>query len=114
MRVAIFLLIPLTLQARAHRFLDKKTVVLVGVNAAAMVLDVVSTRQALKAPSTYEANPAARNMLAVKVAGAAVSIGLSYTMHRAHHYRAERYVPLVMAGPQVAASVHNFRVRGCK
>jgi len=86
------------------------------INLAAVVADVATTREALRAPGAHEANPLARGngLLIVKLGAVGSSIAISYALHRTHHDRAALIVPLLIAGPQFAAALHNSQIGGAR
>src|SRR5690242_12732012 len=81
------------------KFFTKKKIVTLSIGAAMMTADILTTRQALKVPGAREANPlgqSAGSRYALKVGGMAAGIGISYGLHRSGHYKAARWVPLII------------------
>ena len=93
-----------------HRFLDARNIGVFSVSAIIMAADLRTTRNALKVPGTYEANPLMRNQgaaIAMKTATVGASVGIAYLLHKSGHHKAERYVPLFMGVPSAIAAAHN-------
>jgi hypothetical protein len=96
-----------------HRFLDAKNIALQSLSALILGADLASTKRALEVPGTTEMNPLSRSqgaMLALKMAGSALELGLTYMTHQSGHHKLERAIPLIFATPSAIAAVHNSRI----
>lgn len=97
-----------------RKFWTKAEVISLSVGAAMMTADLVSTKMALERPDTHEANPLLSSpgkAVALKLGLFGASVGLSYALHRSHHDRAARILPIVFGLPSMAGAIHNFGVR---
>ena len=95
---------------QAPKFFTKSRIISLSIGAAMMTADIFTTRQALKTPGAYEANPIGQSAAArygLKFAGMGAGIGISYALHRTGHYKAARFVPLIIGIPSAAAAIHN-------
>jgi hypothetical protein len=95
-----------------HRFFDRTNLVGISVTAGALAADGYSTCQLLGRPGVRDANPliySCRDVVLLKSAGFAGSIGIMYAFHRGGHHRMERFVPYVFATPSAIAASLNFR-----
>ena len=96
-----------------HKFLDAANVSLQVLAASALTADLITTRRALAVPGTRELNPLAQSpgsLVALKVAGFAAGLSISYMLHQTGHHKAERFIPVVFGVPSGAAAVHNSQV----
>jgi hypothetical protein len=101
------------LKSTSHPFWDKSNVGLfVGV-AASRTLDYASTRH-FRARGLSEwllTNAIVDNKTlfqAIEAAGVAVSIGVSYLLHRTHHHKLERWASVLHIGVTVGGAIHNY------
>jgi hypothetical protein len=118
-------------RVQVHRFFDKTNWTLLGVASAALAADGTTTMNRLgKIRTEYqvvngvstpvqmrvtEADPVGKIFVnhgwPGTIAGGAVTIGadlgLQYLLHRTHHHRLERIVPLLFAASNAAAAIHN-------
>lgn len=98
-----------------HRFLDKTNKVLIGGSALSLMADAFSGES--DPSSSYEINPILRP-LAQSRSGTAVYFGASlvletgtmYWLHRHHHHRLERLLPMVVIPIETYWTINNSRL----
>jgi len=96
-----------------HRFFDKTNLMLFAGVAAVRALDYTSTRhfRSLGHNEVLLSNNIVDNkplFAGIEVAGAALSIGLSYWLHRTGHHKLERWVSIVHIGAGAFGDIHNY------
>ena len=105
---------PVVVQAKQHRFWDKAGTALQSLAIGSKVFDVAETERAKRIPGKYEMNPMLRSnaaLVGVKLAGVGVELGIAAALHATGHHKAERWVPVLFAGPSLAAGIHNAGVK---
>ena len=96
-----------------HRFFDRTNLTLFAGVAAVRALDYTSTRhlrslgdnEVLLTNSVVDNKPL---FAGIEVAGTALSIGLSYWLHRTGHHKLERWVSVVHIGVGAVGDIHNY------
>ena len=96
-----------------HRFWDKTNLMLFAGVAAVRTLDFTSTQhfrsrghnEVLLSNDIVDNKPL---FAGIEVAGAALSIGLSYWLHRTGHHKLERWVSVVHIGAAGFGDIHNY------
>ncbi len=99
-----------------HRFWDRENDWLFAGVTGARMLDYASTRhfrdqgnnEVLLSNSVVDNKPL---FVGIELAGAAVSVGVSYLCHRTGHHRAERWVSIAHIGVAVGGSIHNYTLK---
>ena len=94
-------------------FWTRSTVAILSADAAIMVADIATTRQAI-ARGGHESNPVMQNPNAAipfKVGGVAAFAGIGYALHRSGHDRAAKFVMITGGMPSLFAAVHNSQIR---
>jgi hypothetical protein len=92
------------------KFFTRTRIFTLSVGAAMMAADIITTHQALQVPGAREANPLGQSegaRYALKFAGFGAGVGISYALHRTGHYKAARWVPMIIGVPSFAAAIHN-------
>jgi hypothetical protein len=103
-------------EAPPHRFWDRENDWLFAGVTGARMLDYASTRhfrnqgnnEWLLTNSIVDNKPL---FVGIELAGAAVSVGVSYLCHRTGHHHAERWVSIVHIGVAVGGSFHNYALK---
>ena len=98
---------------RPRHFWTRSTVAILSADAAIMVADIATTRQAI-ARGGHESNPVMQNPNAAilfKVGGVAAFAGIGYALHRSGHDRAAKFVMITGGLPSLFAAVHNSQIR---
>lgn len=96
--------------AQPSKFFTRTRIFTLSVGAAMMAADIITTHQALQVPGAREANPLGQSegaRYALKFAGFGAGVGISYALHRTGHYKAARWVPMIIGIPSFAAAIHN-------
>jgi hypothetical protein len=100
-----------------HGFFDKKNVTFIAVSAAAISADGLTTRQN-NADGFGEINPLASPFVhsngkaALYFGGSqAAVIGGMYLLHRTHHHKLERILPLAVTGVEGFWTIHNIGLK---
>ena len=96
-----------------HRFWDETNLMLFAGVAAVRALDYTSTRhfrrlgdnEVLLNNSIVDNKPA---FAGLEAAGTALSIGVSYWLHRTGHHKLERWVSIVHIGVGAFGDIHNY------
>lgn len=96
-----------------HRFFDRTNVVLFTEVAAVRALDFTSTErfrklgdnEVLLTNSIVDNKPL---FAGIEIAGTALSIGVSYWLHRTGHHKLERWVSAVHIGVGAVGDIHNY------
>lgn len=108
-----------TSQPAPHRFVDRPNILLTGLEITTLLADGITTQNALQRfPNGREANPLARPFVEAGWPGQAVAGGLfltgelslRYALHRTHHHRLERWLPILVSAVETVAAVHNARL----
>ena len=114
--MAVIILICASACAQEHpkTFWTAGTVASQLVNIVAASADVYSTREALRIPGARETNPlvSSAGITAVKLGAIGASLALSYSLHRSHHDRIAKIIPLAMSVPQFVAVGRNAKFIG--
>jgi hypothetical protein len=100
-------------QEGAHRFWDKTNLTLFAGVAAVRTLDYTSTQhfrkvghnEVLLTNSIVDYKPL---FAGIEVAGAALSVGVSYWLHRTGHHKLERWVSVVHIGVGTFGDIRNY------
>ena len=116
---------------QSHRFFDKTNWMLLGVETAALTADGITTQnrlgnihteyQLVNGVSTpvqmrvTEANPIGKvfvnhgwpGTIAGGVFTVGADLGVQYLLHRTHHHKLERIVPMLFAASNTFAAIHN-------
>jgi len=106
---------PVTGGPRAHRFFDKTNAALFFAVGAGRTLDYTSTRhfRNLGRDEILLTNAVVDNkplFAAIEAGGAALSIGVSYLLHRAGHHKLERWVSVIHIGVSTFGAVRNYNL----
>ena len=97
---------PPTYDARtAHRFFDRANVLLITTSVLGITADSVTTQNFIHA-GLQEGDPVARpfakygwpGQISLELVETSAEVAVMYSLHRMHHHRAERIVPLAVAG----------------
>lgn len=97
-----------------HKFWDRETAILFGVHAGLEAADFALTHNAL-AHGGVERNPLAKpftnlgtaGQAAFFAGGTAVTLGISYWLHKRGHHRMERLVGFYAIGDSAFGVIHN-------
>lgn len=97
----------------AHRFFDKTNLGLFAGVAAVRALDFTSTQhfRSLGHDEVLLTNGIVDNkplFAGIEIAGTALSIGVSYWLHRTGHHKLERWVSIVHIGVAATGDIHNY------
>ncbi len=100
-------------RAPAHRFWDKKNVLLFAGVTGARFFDYGSTiwmrhRGVDEWLLTNDIVDNHAAFAAIELAGAAASVGASYALHRTGHHKLERVVSMVHIGVATGGAIRNF------
>src|SRR6266481_2157158 len=105
------------LKPKTHRFFDATNTLGLGVIAASLTADALSTQKGLSYPGFYEMNPLARPFVKTRGGAAAYSAGSfalltggMYLAHRTGHHKLERILPFAVAGWEGILSYRNYHV----
>jgi hypothetical protein len=104
---------PAGLNRKTHRFFDRTNLMLFAGVAAVRTLDYTSTqhfrrlgnKEVLLTNSIVDNKPL---FAGIEVAGAALSIGAAYWLHRTGHHKLERWVSIVHIGVGTFGDAHNY------
>jgi hypothetical protein len=96
-----------------HRFFDRTNLMLFAGVAAVRALDYTSTEhfrslgdnEVLLSNSVVDNKPL---FAGIEVAGTALSIGVSYWLHRTGHHKLERWVSIIHIGVGMVGDIHNY------
>lgn len=99
----------------SHRFFDSLNVVLIGIEAGALLADGATTQYALRHYGGRETDPLARPFVSAgwpgQIAGGTMlvsaEVGIRYLLHKHHHHRLERVIPWLVIGYGAAGAIHN-------
>jgi hypothetical protein len=99
-----------------HPFWDRTNIVLFGGVAASRALDFTSTshfralgdREWLLTNRIVDDKPL---FATIEAASVAVSIGVSYILHRTNHHTLERWVSVVHLGVTAGGAAHNYSLK---
>jgi hypothetical protein len=99
-----------------HRFWDTENICLFAGVGGARMMDYASTRhfrnqgdnEWLLTNSIVDNRPL---FVGIELAGTAVSIGVSYALHRTGHHSLERWVSIAHIGVGVGGSIHNYSLK---
>lgn len=104
-------------QREAHKFLDTTNTLALGVAAAGLTADALSTQKGLGLPGFHEVNPIARPFVQTRGGAAVYSVGsfslltgAMYMAHKTGHHKLERILPFATAGWEGLLSVRNYHV----
>jgi hypothetical protein len=100
-------------QKNTHRFFDRTNLMLFAGVAAVRALDYTSSQhfrslgdnEVLLTNSVVDNKPL---FAGIEVAGTALSIGVSYWLHRTGHHKLERWVSIIHIGVGVVGDIHNY------
>jgi hypothetical protein len=104
-----------------HPFFDTVNIALTSVEIGALVADGITTQHLRQADPSHrfsrEADPIARPFVEAgwpgQIAGGALfvtaEVGQRYLLHRKHHHRWERWLPMVLTVYGAVGAIHNAR-----
>ncbi len=104
---------PARLATKTHRFFDRTNLMLFAGVAAVRTLDYTSTQhfRRLGNKEVLLTNRIVDNkplFAGIEVAGAALSVGAAYWLHRTGHHKLERWVSIVHIGVGTFGDAHNY------
>jgi hypothetical protein len=114
----------ITITEPTHSFFDARNKISIGLSAASMITDALSTQHFLayqrpNSPYTTvtEANPISRLFIGSRKGQAFISglsfgteVGAMAWLHRRGHHRLERLLPFVVFSAEASLAVNNYRL----
>jgi hypothetical protein len=107
-------------KAEHRRFFDRTNLALTAAEVGALLADGVTTQRVFKryGAQAREVDPVARPFVSAGWSGQIVGgclfvtadLALRYALHKKHHHRVERWLPLVLITYGTIGAVHNVKV----